>query len=249
MYHLPILPGYGPNSNIRSSAPSTTRTGKSFLAHLSEAEENGYQGTYFPSEVARSPTSLREGYISSNSPVLARNARLPNIDKPEPVEETDVEADPGFMTEPEVETVASEDTTEPNHTPDIDPGAETDPGFYGRWTPKAAAAKLEPEALRKDEDVAEVVFFEYGVVVFFGLEERQEKDILEDIDNAGVVRRKLDEDDWEIEECHFTVCRCERPWHWTVLNPLPSTIHTSRIHASIMTSLVCLPLSPGTRAN
>jgi len=39
--------------------------------------------------------------------------------------------------------------------------------------------------------------------VFFGLEERHEKDILEDIANAGIVKRPIEEDDWEIDECHF----------------------------------------------
>jgi len=57
---------------------------------------------------------------------------------------------------------------------------------------------------RDEEDVAEVVFFEYGVVVFFGLEEQQEKSVLEDIENAGIMKQKIKEDDWEIEECHFT---------------------------------------------
>ncbi|KAG5219727.1 DUF155 domain-containing protein [Salix suchowensis] len=57
-----------------------------------------------------------------------------------------------------------------------------------------------------DEEVAEVVFFEYGVAVFFGLTEEQEKGILEDIEGTGVVRRKIAEEDWEVEACHFTVC-------------------------------------------
>jgi len=55
-------------------------------------------------------------------------------------------------------------------------------------------------------DVGEVVFFEYGVVVFFGLQERYERDIIEDIDRAGILKRPIAEKDWEIEECHFIVC-------------------------------------------
>jgi len=61
----------------------------------------------------------------------------------------------------------------------------------------------EPSRPQPEDDIAEVVFFEYGVLVFFGLEEHQEKDILEDIENAGILKRKIEEDDWEIEECHF----------------------------------------------
>jgi hypothetical protein len=28
---------------------------------------------------------------------------------------------------------------------------------------------------------------------------------LDDIENAGILRRKIKEDDWEIEECHYVV--------------------------------------------
>ncbi len=64
-----------------------------------------------------------------------------------------------------------------------------------------------PQALKteEDQDMAEAVFFEYGVAVFFGFQERHELDILEDLQNAGIIRRKFKEDDWEIEECHFAV--------------------------------------------
>jgi len=62
-----------------------------------------------------------------------------------------------------------------------------------------------PPKRKYDSDVAEVVFFEYGVAVFFGLGEEQEKGILEDLDNAGILKRAIKEDDWEVEECHFVV--------------------------------------------
>ncbi|KAJ7133034.1 hypothetical protein C8R46DRAFT_1140415 [Mycena filopes] len=154
--------GYGPNSNIRSSVPAKTTTGRSILSRLSEAEEDGYQGTYFPA--AHSPKAHRDGYISSSSPVFTRKQFAPPSESSVP------------------ETPASEDIPQT-------PASEPDPG---------APAPAIPE-----EDVAEVVFFEYGVVVFFGLEEHQERSILEDIDNAGIMRQKILESDWEIEECHF----------------------------------------------
>ncbi len=44
------------------------------------------------------------------------------------------------------------------------------------------------------------------MVVFFGLSESEERDILEDIENAGIMKCKIQEDSWEIEECHYTVC-------------------------------------------
>ncbi|KDR80337.1 hypothetical protein GALMADRAFT_242713 [Galerina marginata CBS 339.88] len=215
MYHLPLLPGYGPNSNIRSSAPTKMKTGKSFLAHLSEAEENGYQGQYFTSSGNRSPDSIREGYISSSSPVDTRKSKMPEPSSPttpirlNPPAETDeeLEPDPGFATEPESQTPHSEFAPNELHTHgELDPGAETDPGTYTPWKAPEETSNRDREAALKhrDEEIAEAVFFEYGVVVFFGLDERQEKDIIEDIENAGIMKRQIDEDDWEIEECHFT---------------------------------------------
>ncbi|KIM47053.1 hypothetical protein M413DRAFT_440600 [Hebeloma cylindrosporum] len=223
MYHLPLLPGYGPNTNVRSSAATVTKTGESRLAHLSEAEENGYQGTYFTSPPERSEIELREGYISSSSPVNSRSrvgGTPAHFDGLLSHTETDTETEhererergheheyePGIL--PELETPISEivpGTSYPNV--DIDPGAETDPGVYPQHgTPDYTLEQPSHEASQpqREDDVAEVVFFEYGVLVFFGLKEQQEKDIIEDIEKAGILKRKIEEEDWEIEECHFT---------------------------------------------
>ena len=194
MYHLPLLPGYGPSANIRSSVPTVTTTGKSFLAHLSEAEENGYQGTYFTSQASHSPVSPGEGYITSSS-LHKRATSSPPI--------PDLLPDEGLELYNQPLTPASEILPVTTSTAvDVDPGAETDPGLYNTWKPVDDVQRPEtPSPPRNsDEDVAEVVFF--------GLEERHEKDILEDIANAGVVKRPIDEDDWEIDECHFAVCFC-----------------------------------------
>ncbi|KAJ7636067.1 hypothetical protein DFH06DRAFT_1054701 [Mycena polygramma] len=177
MYHLPLLPGYGPGSNIRSSVPAKSTTGKSILSRLSEAEEDGYQGTYFPA--AHSPKAQRGGYISSESPVFRR--------KPlEPFAPSSIPDTPASEGIPEMPTPASE--SEPSAT-------------FGDDTP-ASEGPLAPVPV-PEEDVAEVVFFEYGVVVFFGLDEEQEKSILEDVENAGIMKKKIAQDDWEIEECHY----------------------------------------------
>ncbi|KAF9563200.1 DUF155-domain-containing protein [Agrocybe pediades] len=210
MYHLPLLPGYGPNANVRSSAPTNMKTGQSLAAHLSEVEENGYQGTYFTSPVEPSENAMREGYITSTSPVDTRINRAnkdAQSDRIPPETDEETEGDHGFVTEPE--TPKSDIAVDVVSTSvEIDPGAETDPGLYGRWKEPRKVLDTpgsEPSmSKQQDDDVAEVVFFEYGVVVFFGLDESQEKDILEDIENAGVMRRNINEDDWEIEECHYT---------------------------------------------
>ncbi|KAK0458738.1 DUF155-domain-containing protein [Desarmillaria tabescens] len=164
MYHLPLLPGYGPSSNIRSSAFASGDAGMNILTRLSEAEENGYQGTYFTNDRAHSSSPNRDGYISS-SPVMTRGAY-------------------------EVETSEAERTTY----------SDTE---RERESPEIRFAR-PPAQPTHAEDVAEVVFFEYGVAVFFGLDEGQERNILEDIENAKIMTRKIAEDDWEIEECHFT---------------------------------------------
>ncbi|CAL1695540.1 unnamed protein product [Somion occarium] len=138
MYHLPLLPGYGPNINIRSSAPPSTPI------ELVEPVE-----LVIPvSEASAS------GYITSA--------------------QSSPQAQPDVLGTPEGETPIIHE-------------AESQRG----------RSKLDPNQF------AEVVFFSYGVAVFFGLEETQERAILDDIRGAGVMRRPLEEKDWEIEECHY----------------------------------------------
>ncbi|KAG5350311.1 hypothetical protein C0989_011643 [Termitomyces sp. Mn162] len=158
---------YGPDTNIRSSAPAKASNEKSILAGLSEAEEDGYQGTYFNTRTPR-PSNSHEGYIYS-SPVEPGPV-LSDMNEPLPSE---AESEQEFLY-----TSLSE--------------AESPVQRKVHWQ--------SPPRSQSEEDVAEAVFFEYGVVVFFGLHERQECDILEDIARAGVVRRPLEEDQWEVEQ-------------------------------------------------
>jgi len=55
------------------------------------------------------------------------------------------------------------------------------------------------------DDAAEIVFFKYGVAVFFGFDEIQEHNVLEDVDGAGTLKGARAEREWEVEECHFAV--------------------------------------------
>lgn len=157
MYHLPLLPGYGLHSNIRSSAPTASSSGEGdVLHHLSEAEEIGYQGTYF----------------TSASPQEA------GLD--------------GYMTNPELSPLLTA-------TREIPPDPQRQP-LPRRKAHKKKKPTVDPVNY---DSVAEVVFFSYGVAVFFGWEEGQEQSILEDLDGAGIMKRKMIQENWEIEECHY----------------------------------------------
>lgn len=159
MYHLPLLPGYGPHSNIRSSAPAASSSGEGdVFHHLSEAEEIGYQGTYFTS--ASPQEAGLDGYMTNPelSPLLATTREIP----------------------PESQ---QQQNPSPRRKPHKKKARVGDPVDYN--------------------SVAEVVFFSYGVVVFFGWEEGQEHSILEDLDGASVMKRKMVQDNWEIEGCHY----------------------------------------------
>ncbi|XP_006463387.1 hypothetical protein AGABI2DRAFT_179752 [Agaricus bisporus var. bisporus H97] len=199
MYYLPLLPGYGPGVNVRSSAPAPVAQG---VSYLSEAEENGYQGLYFTQPTERTEEEMRDGYISSDSPVFNREVR------------------PSGNT-PMVAIPVAEQTHSPASLTDGGGGGEVQSNHSllsdsEVWTDTAVRTPTRrtrtvtedtfpptPKIYSEHENV-EVIFFEYGVVVFFGLTEAQEKDILEDIDNAGIMKRKINYDHWEVEECHFT---------------------------------------------
>lgn len=170
MYHLPLLPGYGPNSNVRSSAPPNP---KAVLSLFYEAEENGYQGTYF-----------------------APQEENPRVD--------------GYVTSASVECLQHDLSRSNESQPDTKVAHRKEHCAQEEQTEEA----MLPERISEDR-VAEVVFFAYGVVVFYGLSESHERSILEDLANADILKRCLKEDDWEIEQCHFMV------------NTLQSLIHLS----------------------
>ena len=179
MYHLPLLPGYGPAAKVRSSVPAPSHTRR--LTRMSEAEEDGYTGSYFIP--GRSPERgfSHDGYIArsqslTNSPPIDRRMREP--------EESEVEGESrerGLLV----------DTPLLAQTPTLLPA------------PAPASEPRTPVAT--GDDAAEIVFFAYGVAVFFGFDEMQERDILEDVHGAGTLKAARAESEWEIEECHFAV--------------------------------------------
>lgn len=169
MYHLPLLPGYDPNVNVRSSTAAKTVGGVSIASQFFEAEENGYEGTYFTADDPSETLISSDGFIPSLSPEDARNLFSNPLTLAAPL--------------------------------GISPIAESPEARLLR-----ANHVLKAKAIAAAEDnVAEIIFFSYGVVVFFGLQETQERAVLEDIENADVFSRKIDEDAWEVEECHYAV--------------------------------------------
>ena len=177
MYHLPLLPGYGPAAKVRSSVAALSHTRR--LSHMSQAEEDGYTGSYFIP--GRSPENgfSHDGYIarSPTSSPTDRRMREP--------EETEVEG--------------SRERGPLVDTPVVVPSPAFEP-------PHASAPVNEPRTpVATGDDAAEIVFFAYGVAVFFGFDDMQERDILEDIHGAGAVKGARAESEWEVEECHFAV--------------------------------------------
>ncbi|KAJ2987897.1 hypothetical protein NUW54_g9289 [Trametes sanguinea] len=185
MYHLPLLPGYGPGSNIRSSAPAVTPGREDPSSGLSEAEEDGYQGTYFNSAAPHEEptTSGIEGYMPSASPVTATHG-LP-AESPGPIESAALNQ---ARASQQVRVVV--DAEEREHEP---PKSEV-------MRPRRVSRR---KAVEEEENFAEAIFFEYGVVVFYGFREDQELGIIEDVEEAGILTRRIPHDDWEVEACHY----------------------------------------------
>lgn len=169
IYYLPLLPGYGPQSNLRSSAAPTSSGSEDPSSWLSEAEEAGYQGTYFDSTPEASGIPPQDGYMSSSPPPTG-----------------------GLLSPPAVLSPT---------TPPAGPSSAK----RKQKRRKGLTSQERGNEPVNGEDYAEVIFFAYGVVVFFGLTEQQERGILEDVERAGAMRKKFGEDDWEVEECHYAV--------------------------------------------
>ncbi|EIN08273.1 DUF155-domain-containing protein [Punctularia strigosozonata HHB-11173 SS5] len=208
MYQLPLLPGYGPNVNVRSSAFSESTDNHKIIRRMSEAENTGYDGTYFNS-TSQDALLDPQGYIPSSSPQQARAIPVGISDTEGETSDHDLVV----RSASEVELASSPETI---RTPAL-ASAYTQVSFSQsapvlHEPPVSAASQgtftpdVEDEASRQEsqgDDVAEAIFFDYGVVVFFGFSEGEERGILDDIENAGILRRKIKEDDWEVEECHY----------------------------------------------
>ncbi|PIL23433.1 hypothetical protein GSI_14744 [Ganoderma sinense ZZ0214-1] len=187
MYHLPLLPGYAAGSNIRSSAPTTSPEGEDPSSGLSEAEEAGYQGSYFTSiEVSTSPGL--EGYMPSASPETAPHAMPSSLTKQSQGTSTSAVQPSGsepILLSPE----------------DVHPAMSMPPkGGPGSSRSRSTRRRVKTQ---DDQGFAEAIFFDYGVVVFSGFREDQELGIIEDVESASIMLRKIPHDDWEVEDFHY----------------------------------------------
>ncbi|KAH9941666.1 uncharacterized protein BXZ73DRAFT_41380 [Epithele typhae] len=186
MYHLPLLPGYGPGSNIRSSAPPTSPGNEDPSSGLSEAEDEGYQGGYFASLDPSTSPGI-DGFIPSTSPETMTHR--PSAPTPE---------GPGVVSE--VGQIARSQDGAPFLSPEDSHPVIIAPRRQNFGRPR----KTPRRTITTDEqNFAEAIFFQYGVVVFFGMREDQELSILEDVEAGLNMVRKIPFDDWEVEAFHY----------------------------------------------
>ena len=87
---------------------------------------------------------------------------------------------------------------------ELAPGPQSSQHYQSTSLPVRHPRIRRKSAAQYNGKIAEAVFFEYGVSVFFGFTEDQEKDIMEDTESAGVWLRGQDEEDWEVESFHYT---------------------------------------------
>lgn len=189
MYHLPLLPGYGPGSNIRSSAPPTSPGNEDPSTGFSEAEEEGYQGGYFTS-INPSTSPGIEGFIPSASPETATHR--PSAPSAEDPSEAAVLRE--TLKQEHEQVVLSPEDSQP---------VLIVPQKQGSRRPRRSTRRA---ATTDEQNFVEAIFFEYGVVVFFGMREDQELSVIEDVQAGGNMTRKFQHDDWEVEACHYDVC-------------------------------------------
>jgi len=299
VYNLPLLPGYGASTVVRSSPAIKSPGGVSMLERMTMAEDMGYNDSYFPSnneEEQHYGTDPNEYILAHSPPVSPRDLLLSSTSPPrhlsaeqresEQVNEYLPQSPEDRMSDPSITTAETpdiperfEEDEEPILAPAdrehnlIETGTHMSPEHPGylEHVPSTALSpdqlhpehKSEPMKIRHEDAeahqraftgqsqmykqrqrakshsssnaVAEAVFYSYGVSVFFGFTETQEKDIMEDCLNAGAWSRPQLEDDWEVEECHYVVSRQNRK---DIKKLILSTTEMPRSHVSLTTCSV-----------
>lgn len=266
VYNLPLLPGYGASTKIRSSPAVKSPGGVSLLERMTLAEDLGYNDTYFPTtdDPDAAPFDPSSEYILSHSPPVEDvMSAMESQSGESAVELLDEEGGRGgalgLRSGQEKDSEATIDITSPSSSPesihqsqlphipskalspsDLNPGPDlprvplyvqnhgqpiypsgetshqpihptsssstsTSPTRVGSGSVGMPNKRPRAKSHSNQNKVAEAVFFSYGVSVFFGFAEEEERTIMEDCEGAGVWLRGQDEDDWEVEEFHYVV--------------------------------------------
>ncbi|WVO15475.1 hypothetical protein L204_103133 [Cryptococcus depauperatus] len=257
VYHLPLLPGYGATTKVRSSPVLKPPTGPSLMERMTLAEEQGYNDTYFPRDpqepaptdyiLATSPGRVEVGATDldafvqdgegerkrreearERSEVWAEGKEqgqgaeeYTSVINPSSPEERSQSYEHAKHSEPKQlgTHMSAEHPGYIEHTPstalvpnDLQP---VEPSEYPFSSNHQLAVHHEGQKYihsqllhrRKSHgalgNIAEAIFFNYGVSVFFGFKEIQEREIMEDCETVGAWTGGLGEDDWEAEEFHY----------------------------------------------
>ncbi|WVW79325.1 hypothetical protein I302_101293 [Kwoniella bestiolae CBS 10118] len=269
VYNLPLLPGYGASTKVRSSPAVKSPGGVSLLERMTMAEDLGYNDSYFPREdpseatpaeyilsaTPPSPNPIAHGDILSTlehggehlqSEALGLSSqeqqemelaqqnlegqlRLEGLDlsSEEVTHPSESEGDKDLGTHPDakhpghLEHIPSQalepsDLPSPGESPSSSVSPESSTSHQqqqhqvvspeSEFSPHQQHTRPVRRTRRKShstQNVAEAVFFSYGVSVFFGFSELEEREIMEDCETASTWVRGLGEDDWEIEEFHY----------------------------------------------
>ncbi len=261
VYNLPLLPGYGAGTKVRSSPAVKSPGGVSLLERMTEAEEIGYHDGFFPTVVEDAQPGVTSEnpneYLLSTSPPVhglagddgigggsdggpserddertdderAQAMREHALEEGEADEAVEIKRRSRLHSEAhehrlEAVLEAEEENSSPERTSPTSPDRPAHADLSHVASPRKASSSSAaqhiphpvqnqpPHRRRKSSSsharVADVVFFAYGVTVFFGLSEREEREILDDCASAGGWIGGLNEDDWEIESCHYEYMR------------------------------------------
>ncbi|WVQ63927.1 uncharacterized protein L199_002083 [Kwoniella botswanensis] len=269
VYNLPLLPGYGASTKVRSSPAVKSPGGVSLLERMTMAEDLGYNDSYFPREdpseatpaeyilsaTPPSPSPIAHGDLLNTlehdggehlqSEVLGLSSReqeeiaiaqntlegelrsegldLSSEEIPIPTSEDEQRnlgthednKHPGHLEHIPSQALEPSDLPSPSEHPS--PTAESSYSHHNQqqheehrvvspeseFSPQPQPVKRPRRKSHTTQNVAEAVFFSYGVSVFFGFSELEEREIMEDCETASTWIRGLGEDDWEIEEFHY----------------------------------------------
>ncbi|OCF54552.1 cytoplasmic protein [Kwoniella mangroviensis CBS 10435] len=271
VYNLPLLPGYGASTKVRSSPAVKSPGGVSLLERMTMAEDLGYNDSYFPREdpseatpaeyilsaTPPSPNPIAHGDLLNTlehgrgesehlqSEVLGLSSReqeeiaiaqntlegelrsegldLSSEEIPIPTSEDEQRnlgthednKHPGHLEHIPSQALEPSDLPSPSEHPS--PTAESSYSHHhqqqheehrvvspeSEFSPQPQPSKRPRRKSHTTQNVAEAVFFSYGVSVFFGFSELEEREIMEDCETASTWVRGLGEDDWEIEEFHY----------------------------------------------